>query len=172
MSKFRCPCNAVIRTRSGDWNDYEFILIPKSKIAEMSQRLRGDPSISEDDFSDFMCEREIEVILCTNCNRIHVQSGYLMNALNAYVQEDPLETNCHCVSEMNNAAEKYDFDVVLLAKIEEVLSRIDREGMLSEKDFCELVGTQKMEIYKCPKCERLWVRKATGKFIPYKREFS
>jgi hypothetical protein len=69
-----------------------------------------------------------------------------------------------------NTIDNYNFDAVLLAKIEEAVDKVEVEGMISAEDFCKLMETQKMEVYTCPKCERLWVRKAAGKFIPYKKE--
>jgi Zn-finger nucleic acid-binding protein len=170
MSKFGCRCGAVIRCLSGKWTDYEFILIPKSRILEMIQRLRADTPVSIDDFSDFMCEEEIDVILCPECNRIYIQKGYMVNSFHAYIQEHSFPTDCSCIPDVSNAIDNYDFDIVLLAKIEEAMCKIDHEGMISAEDFCKLMETQKMEVYRCPKCERLWVRKAAGKFIPYKKE--
>jgi hypothetical protein len=75
---------------------------------------------------------------------------------------------------MNLSVGSPPYELLLLseARVEEISERIEQQPPITPDDFYSLIDSQKIDVYRCPQCDRVYIDQGEGKFASYKREAS
>ncbi|MFX1682667.1 hypothetical protein PV762_25920 [Mitsuaria sp. CC2] len=75
---------------------------------------------------------------------------------------------------MNLSVGSPPYELLLLseARVEEIAGRIEQQPAITPDEFYTLVDSQKIDVYRCPQCDRVHIDQGEGKFASYKREVS